>query len=106
MERILGRDTDVILAPSGNRLVVHYFTGILEHFHEVSQFQVVQEELEKVNLLIVPSRTFSADTPGRLATALRDRGAADLEFRVECVSEIPLPKSGKHRFIVNRLPCR
>jgi phenylacetate-CoA ligase len=106
MERILGRDTDVVLAPSGNRLVVHYFTGILEHFHEVSQFQVVQEDRDRVNLLVVPTPTFSSDTPRRLETALRARGAEDLQFRVECVNDIPLPKSGKHRFIVNRLQFR
>jgi phenylacetate-CoA ligase len=106
MERVLGRDTDVVVAPSGNRLIVHYFTGILEHFHEVDQFQVIQDELESVSLLVVPSKTFSAETPRRLASALQARGADDLTFRVECVSEIPLPKSGKHRFIVNKLPCR
>jgi phenylacetate-CoA ligase len=106
MERILGRDTDVVQAPSGNRLIVHYFTGVLEHFHEVRQFQIIQEELESVRLLVVPAQSFSAETPRRLASALSERGADDLTIRVECVNDIPLPKSGKHRFIVNKLQCR
>jgi phenylacetate-CoA ligase len=106
MERVLGRDTDVVLAPSGNRLIVHYFTGILEHFDEVRQFQVVQEEPEGVDLLVVPSASFSAETPRRLCNALQERGARDLTFRVQCVNEIPLPTSGKHKFIINKLQCR
>jgi phenylacetate-CoA ligase len=41
MESIRGRDADVIITPAGNRLIVHFFTGVLEHFQEIDSFQVI-----------------------------------------------------------------
>ncbi len=42
MQSIQGRSADIVTTPSGNRLIVHFFTGVLEHFSEVDSFQVVQ----------------------------------------------------------------
>jgi phenylacetate-CoA ligase len=106
LERVLGRESDVVFTPSGNRLIVHYFSGILKRFDEIEQFQVVQNEPSAVDLLVVPSKTFSRDTPERLAASVRERGAMDLSVRVHCVPDIPLAPSGKRRFIVNHLKVR
>jgi phenylacetate-CoA ligase len=97
---IQGRDTDMVVTPSGNRLIVHFFTGILEHFPEIDSFQVVQEEASAILLRVVPRPDFSAEVTGRVIRALRDKGA-DLEIEVQTVSEIPLPPTGKRRFVVS-----
>ncbi|MFL6203625.1 MAG: phenylacetate--CoA ligase family protein [Thermoanaerobaculia bacterium] len=102
MESIQGRDTDVVVTPSGNRLIVHFFTGILNHFPEVESFQVVQESPEAILVRVVPSDGFSPETAGRIVAALRAKGA-DLEIGVETVAEIPSAPSGKRRFVVSRL---
>lgn len=102
MESIQGRDTDVVLTPSGNRLIVHFFTGILNHFPEVESFQVTQESPEAILVRVVPSDGFSAETAGRIVSALRAKGA-DLEIEVEAVKEIPAAASGKRRFVINRI---
>ena len=46
LKSIQGRNTDVVLTPGGNRLIVHFFTGILEHFPEIDSFQVVQDDIK------------------------------------------------------------
>jgi phenylacetate-CoA ligase len=102
MECIQGRDTDVVLTPSGNRLIVHFFTGVLEHFHEIDSFQVIQEDIGSILLRLVPRPDFSKNTAEAIVTRLSENGA-DLNIEVETVDEIPLAPSHKRRFIVSKI---
>jgi phenylacetate-CoA ligase len=102
MESIQGRDTDVVVTPSGNRLIVHFFTGILIHFPEIESFQVVQESTNAILVRVVPSNGFCKDTANRIVSTLRDKGA-DLEIEVEAAKTIPIGASGKRRFVINRM---
>jgi phenylacetate-CoA ligase len=102
MESIQGRDTDVVVTPSGNRLIVHFFTGICEHFPEIESFQVVQEKLDSIMLRIVPTKHYSEDSTTKIIAALRAKGA-DLRIEVELVSEIPTASSGKRRFVISKV---
>jgi phenylacetate-CoA ligase len=100
MESIQGRDTDVVITPSGNRLIVHFFTGILEHFPEIDCFQIRQERAESIALRIVPAAGFSEDAVSNIVSKLQENGASDLTIEVEIVPEIPLTPSGKRRFVI------
>lgn len=102
MESIQGRETDVVVTPSGNRLIVHFFTGILNHFPEIESFQVVQEDPRSILVRVVPDTGYSEATPPRIVAALRKKGA-DLEIEVDTVDEIPTAPSGKRRFVVSRV---
>ncbi len=105
LEGIQGRDADVVLTPSGNRLIVHFFTGILEFFPEIECFQVRQTELSAVTLSIVPVEG-AADTSElirRVVRALHEKGASDLRIDVQIVPEIPTAPSGKRRFVVSQV---
>lgn len=103
MSSLFGRNTDIIQTPSGNRLIVHFFTGVLEHFTDVESFQVIQDELESITVLIVPTQPALPGLSQAIIKALKDRGAADLEIKVEFVDQIPLQKTGKNRFIISSL---
>jgi phenylacetate-CoA ligase len=102
MESIQGRDTDAVITPSGNRLIVHFFTGILNHFPEVESFQVVQETPGEILVRIVPAPGYSEETPPRIVAALKVKGA-DLDIEVDTTDEIPTAPSGKRRFVISRL---
>ena len=103
MESIQGRNTDVVLTPSGNRLIVHYFTSIMEYFLEVAAFQVVQPAREMMILRIVPAQGFSPAVADRIITTLKEKGAADMAIEIELVDAIPLTPGGKRRFIVSEI---
>jgi phenylacetate-CoA ligase len=103
MGPIQGRDTDIVITPSGNRLIVHFFTGILEHFPEIDSFQVVQEELGSMVLRVKPASGFSKECTARIVSNLQAKGASDIAIKVELVSEIPLPPSRKRRFVVSNV---
>ena len=102
MDSILGRESDVVTTPSGNRLIVHFFTGVLEHFPEIDTFQVTQDRPSEIVLRVIPGKGFQPQIVERAANMLRQRGA-DLEIQIEIVDEISLTQAGKRRFIISSL---
>ncbi len=105
LESIQGRSADAIFTPSGNRLIVHFFTGALEHFPEIDQFQVVQEQPDAITLRILPTAAWSIQSEPAIITALEKRGVG-LDVRIERVSAIPLTPGGKRRFVISNLELR
>lgn len=101
MQSIQGRDTDIIITPSGNRLIVHFFTGILEHFKEINSFQVVQESIDLIIINIVPNKNFNSSSSRKIIETIINNGARDMEINILLVDDIPLTKGGKRRFIIN-----
>jgi phenylacetate-CoA ligase len=103
-ESILGRETDVVITPSGNRLIVHFFTGILEYFNQIDTFQVIQDSPDFIHLHIEPRANATLDQPviNNVIGQLQWRGA-DIDIRVEVVDTIPMLPNGKRRFVINKL---
>ncbi len=64
----------MVVTPSGNRLIVHFFTGILNHFPEVESFQVAQESREAILVRVVPTLGYSGSPPTGSSRRLRGRG--------------------------------
>ncbi len=93
MEGIQGRDTDIIFTPSGNRLIAHYFTGILEHYPEIDTFQVLQEKIDEIILRILPTEKFSNEKLNEIVSEIKLKGANDLRIETEIVDKMPLPLS-------------
>lgn len=103
LESIDGRDTDVVVTPNGNRLIVHFFTGIFEYYPSISTFRVVQETIQDLRIEIVPTPGFTKAEWSRIKTEILEKGDSDLNLRLEIVKSIPLPSSGKRRFIVSEM---
>ena len=103
MQSIQGRNADVITTPSGNRLIVHFFTGIMELFPEVNSFQVIQADPCQIVVKILPVGDLGSSFSERIIKALKEKGAEDLDIKIEYVNEMPFPLTGKHRFVINKL---
>lgn len=54
-EKIIGRDTDLIKLPNGEKLTVHSFTGIIEYIKEIKQFRVIQTDNNKILIEYIKS---------------------------------------------------
>jgi phenylacetate-CoA ligase len=100
---VQGRDTDVVVTPSGNRLIVHFFTGLIEGFEEIDCFQVLQEVIGSIVIRVVPSRpgAITPATEDRLIRVLREHGANEIDIVIEQVKEIATAPSGKRRFVIS-----
>jgi phenylacetate-CoA ligase len=100
LESIQGRSADAIVTPGGNRLIVHFFNGVFEHFHEIDQYQVVQERPDTITVRILPTAAWSSRSETAIVAALQHRGVG-LDVRIDKVTEIPLTPAGKRRFVIS-----
>ena len=98
-----GRDSDIIITPSGNRLIVHFFTGIFEYYTSVDTFQIVQESPCEITVKIVPRPNFELNHWEKIKRQILERGDRDLKIKMELVEDISLPDSNKRRFVVSRV---
>lgn len=59
LQKVIGRDTDIVRTPNGKSLVVHSFTGLFEHIPEISQFKVIQRSVQGIEIEYIPGAGFS-----------------------------------------------
>ncbi len=99
-----GRKTDTLFTPEGNRIHGLGAMYVLRVMPEVAQYQVVQDALDHLEVLVVP--TEGADRPAAEATIraglARLMGPAT-RIEVSFVEAIPQLASGKLRAIWNKL---
>ena len=103
MKSIDGRASDIVLTPNGNRLIVHFFTGIFEYAKHIETFQVIQHERENIIVRIVPRGEFNPEEWRSIEQEIREKGDMDLGVHLEVVNEIPLESSNKRRFVISQL---
>jgi phenylacetate-CoA ligase len=103
LAKIEGRDTDVIVTPNGNRLIVHFFTGIFEYYQSVDTFKVIQEKPGEIIVELVPMPDFQEAHWSKIKAEILAKGDPDLKIELKVVKEIPLEKSYKRRFVISRI---
>ena len=101
LQKVIGRDTDIIKTPKGKILVVHSFTGFFEHRREIAQFQVIQNELESLIVRIVPLESLDDVKLNNLRLGLQEIIDEDLNITFEIVSSILPSPSGKPQIVIN-----
>jgi phenylacetate-CoA ligase len=104
VSRVQGRATDIVTTPAGDRLIVHFFTQIFEMLPEIAQFQVRQERPESITVLFVKGQAFQE----RTLETVREQIAAHCKYPLEIaftpVTDIPLERSNKRRFVISSVP--
>ena len=106
LKKIIGRDTDVIQTPSGKDLIVHFFTGIFEHFPTIKQFRVVQKMPGQLEIEYIPDNGFSTSVLGNVEQMMYKRAQETLPVIWKEVANIPATASGKPQIIQNLLVKR
>jgi phenylacetate-CoA ligase len=101
---VLGRTSDFLTTPSGERIHGEWFTHLFYGRADVTQFQVHQRALDRVDLVTVGAA--DARTLAPLLERMRARLGPDVEVRWSAAVEIPPSPSGKHRFTISDVPWR
>lgn len=101
LEKIVGRETDMVKTPSGKTLIVHSFTGIIEYFPEIKQFRIVQNELEKITIEYITDDNilFTEDILSKIESKINNISENSLEITFEKTDSIPTTPSGKPQII-------
>jgi len=98
LERIIGRETDVIISPEGRTLTVHTFTGVFEHVESIEQFSVLPTQAGLVIEYIVGAG-FDPSTLDEVGAALCRAVGEHLAITWRQVSHISDSPSGKPQII-------
>ena len=104
IEGVVGRVADVVRAPDGSVLVVHFFTILFEHLDGIRQFQVVQSKHDRLRVRLVVGSDFkrqSVERHVRVEIGRATDGSLAVDF--EYPDEIPLAASMKRRLVVSEL---
>lgn len=103
VKSIEGRTSDYILSPTHGKVNLGNISNSTKNIAGIIQFQVIQKELERVNVLVVAGPAFVAKEQSKFKKNLAERFGPQLEIHLQVVNEIPKEKSGKFRFVKNSL---
>jgi phenylacetate-CoA ligase len=101
INRILGRDNEMLVTPSGRRFIVHNFTGYFEYVKEIEQFQVIRRRDGSILFRFVVNEGYSPQVEAQIITFWK--AELQMPIVVEVVDRIPIMSNNKRRFIVNEL---
>ena len=103
VEKIEGRSTDYILSPTHGKVNLGNISNSTKGVEGIIQFQVIQETVDSMEVLVVASSAFNEKEKNKFIAALAERFGPQLSIKVQTVTEIPKEKSGKFRIVKNLL---
>ena len=105
LQKIVGRETDVIKSKNGMILNVHSFTGVMEYYEGIKQYKVIQETLGAITIQYIVDDNFSFDPSvlTEISKKLNDLTKSDLKINFEAVSFIAPSGSGKPQIIESKV---
>ncbi|MCP4204693.1 MAG: phenylacetate--CoA ligase family protein [bacterium] len=102
LERIEGRVADIVIAPNGSALVVHFFTILFEHLSGIRLFQIIQAHQDRITARIVTTPDYAkATTEERIRRSVAEATESSLQVEFEYVNNILLSPSNKRRFVIS-----
>lgn len=103
MKSVEGRNTDIIVTPSGRFIVPQFFTILFKYIEGVEQFQIIQERIDKVEVRIVINEKFKEMDEDYIFSRIKGQLGEDVELTIKIVSSIPPTESGKRRFVISNV---
>jgi len=103
LEKVLGRSSDFILAPSGRLIHGEYFTHVFYGRRTIKQFQFVQESRTRYAVRIVPTVELAAAQLEDIRQEIVAVLGSNADVRFEFQEHIPPLPSGKFRFTVSNV---
>lgn len=100
MERVAGRVADFLVRVDGTKVAgISLIENSLTKFAGIDQMQIVQEELRRITLRIVPAATFASAAQPHLQQYFESTfpGA---RVAIELTTSIPRERNGKYRFSI------
>ncbi len=100
---LLGRSTATFRTRTGTLIHGGYFTQQFYDVQGVSQFQLIQETLDRCVLKLVINDQWRETTRRYLVMKIQEALGADVSVEVVFVDDIPLPLSGKREFTISKV---
>ena len=98
-----GRIADFVLTDQGKWVVGYSFIYICRSVKGIVKFQVRQDKLGEIRILLVTDENFPPDGTGQVERAARARLDSTDKIIVELVDDIPASASGKYRPVISKV---
>lgn len=72
LEKVVGRNTDIVILPDGRKMIVHSFTGVFEYIEEIKQFKIIQKDLKGIVIEYIPYKSFNKNVLLKVETQLQE----------------------------------
>lgn len=99
VERVVGRNEDIIYIPG--RGYIGRLDPVLKGLSGIIESQIVQEELDRLLVRIVPASDFRQEVLDLLEANMRKKVGEQVQIRFDVVSSIPRGANGKLRAVVS-----
>lgn len=102
ISKIIGRTSDSFTLSNG-RIINGLSLPFEDLTEEVEQFQIVQEAVDQVRVLLVAKESISAKRICTIEETMRYHCGEGITIRVEQVDEIEVPTSEKFRYVISKI---
>lgn len=99
LQKVIGRDTDIVRTRSGKFMIVHFFTGIFEYYPQIRQFYVVQKNLDEIEINYIPESNFRDEILSEITRQIHEHLDEPFPIRYIKTDHIPPSPSGKPQII-------
>jgi phenylacetate-CoA ligase len=103
LKTVEGRTLDVVQAQDGRQIGGTFWTLLLRSKKAFKQFQVIQEEQDKVTIRYVPDATTEEGAFEYFVEKIKQHCGTGFGVEFEATSSIDITASGKQRLIISRL---
>lgn len=104
VKEILGRIDDYVYSPENGKINLGNVSNTLKDTKGIIQFQVIQDEIDKINILVVKDdREYNQKVEEKFLHNWRERVGNQMKIEISYVNEIPTEPSGKFRIVKNNV---
>ena len=104
IEEVTGRQTDFVVRRDGTIMHALALIYVLRAVDGIREFKIMQCDLQRIQVQVVPNSLWSAQAGAKIVSGIRARLGDDVLVDVALVDEIAPGPSGKHRYVVSRVP--
>jgi phenylacetate-CoA ligase len=100
MHPVEGQTRHIIRSPDGMVINTVTVSSILSSADEIRRYQVRQTGARELRILVVPSASWSSDSPEAVRARFTERLGHAFDYQVVSVDDLPIAPSGKFQTIV------
>jgi len=104
MEKVLGRNLDMVATPGGRYISGLVFNSILVQFQRIKQYQLIQEDISQFTVQVVPMNGLKDETISLLKKEIANVVGHSADINIQKVDFIPPEESGKYRPVKSKVP--
>lgn len=103
LEKVEGRVFDLIVGANGNVVGGTFWTLIKHKIKGWKKFQIIQERRNTLKILVEDNNEIESSFVNHLTDIIKEKLGEGMDVTIQLVKEIPLSKTGKHRWIISKI---